>query len=120
MRLKVIATGVAAFAAIGLLALPADAAPKKKRAAVVDARGHTVYTTRDEDGRRRTRVIIQKRSYLDPGTEVFPGENSDHRYAYSPNHHATGVLDNTAFGNNNSALPNAFTLPGRNNPFLQF
>ena len=120
MGLKVVTSALAALAAIGLLAVPANAAPQKKRVAYVDARGHTVYTSRDEDGRRRTRIIIQKRSYLDPGTEVFPGENSDHRYAHSPNHSAIGVLDNTAFGNNRSALPGAFTLPSRNNPFLKF
>jgi hypothetical protein len=119
MGLKVVTTALAASLALGLLAAPADAAPKK-RVYVADARGATVYTSRDEDGRRRTKVIIQKRSYLDPGTEVFKGENSDHRYAYPANSHATSVLDNTAFGTNRSALPNAFTLPSRNTPFLQF
>jgi hypothetical protein len=120
MSFKIVASAFAAIAAIGFLTAPADAAPQKKRVAYVDARGHTVYTNRDEDGRRRTRVIIQRRSYLDPGTEVFRGENSDHKYAYSPNHRATGVLDNTAFGTSQSPLPGAFTLPSRNNPFLQF
>jgi hypothetical protein len=120
MRLKFVAAAIAATAAIGLLAAPATAAPQKKRVAYVDARGHTVFTSRDEDGRRRTRIIIQRRSYLDPGTEVFPGENSDHKYAFSPGAHATSVLDNTAFGSNRTALPGPFTLPSRNNPFLQF
>ena len=119
MRLKVVATVFAAIAAIGLLALPADAAPKKKRV-VVASRGHTVFVSRDEDGRRRTRIIVQKRSYLDPGTEVFPGENSDHGYAFSPNHRASSVLDNTTFGSNQSALPNMWTLPGRNNPWIGY
>jgi hypothetical protein len=119
MNFKAVTTIIAAAAAVGLLAAPASAAPKK-RVYVADARGATVYTSRDEDGRRRTRIIIQKRSYLDPGTEVFPGENSDHRYAHSPNAHATSVLDNTAFGANRTALPGAFTLPSRNTPFLQF
>jgi hypothetical protein len=119
LGLKVVTTALAASLALGLLAAPADAAPKK-RVTVADARGATVYTSRDEDGRRRTRIIIQKRSFLDPGTEVFKGENSDHRYAHSPNAHATSVLDNTAFGANRSALPGAFTLPSRNTPFLQF
>ena len=118
MRLKVVATAFAAAAAIGLLALPADAAPKKKR--VVDARGHTVFVSRDEDGRKRTRIIIQKRSYLDPGTEVMPGDRNDRDYAILPNHKASGVLDNTAFGGNQSALPGAFDLPSKNNPFLRF
>src|SRR5450631_361996 len=120
MRFKVVAAAFAAIAAIGLLAAPADAAPKKKRVAVVDARGHTVFTSRDEDGRARTRIIIQKRSYLDPGTETFRGERGDHDYAILPNHSASGVLDNTAFGGNQSALPGPWTLPSRNNPWLQF
>ena len=119
MNFKFVTSAFAVIAAVGLLAGPANAAPKK-RVAVADARGATVYTSRDEDGRRRTRVIIQKRSYLDPGTEVFRGENSDHRYAYSPGHRASSVLDNTNFGNNQSALPNGFNLPSRNTPFLQF
>jgi hypothetical protein len=120
MRLKFVAAAIAATAAIGLLAAPANAAPQKKRVAYVDARGHTVFTSRDEDGRRRTRIIIQKRSYLDPGTEVFPGENSDHRYAYTPGHKANSVLDNTVFGTSQSPLPDGFTLRSRNTPFLQF
>jgi hypothetical protein len=123
MRLNVVAAGIAAIAAIGLLAAPAYAAPKKKdpaAVAVVDPQNHTVFTTRDEDGKTRTRIIIQKRSYLDPGTETFPGENTGNNYASTPNHHATGVLDNTAFGGSQQPLPNAWTLPGKNNPFIQF
>jgi len=49
---------------------PAGRAAPKKRV-VVDARGHTVFVSRDEDGRTRTKIIIQRRSYLDPGTEVM-------------------------------------------------
>ena len=119
MRLKLVAATFATVAALAIMAAPADAAPKKKTV-VADARGHTVFTSRDEDGRRRTRIIIQKRSYLDPGTEVFPGENSDHGYAFLPNTRGTSVLDNTAFGGNQSALPDNFTLSGRNNPWLRF
>jgi hypothetical protein len=118
MRLKIFATAFAVTAAMALLAAPADAAPKKKR--VVDARGHTVFVSRDEDGRTRTRIIIQKRSYLDPGTERFPGERGDHNYAQLPNHRADDVLDNTAFGSNQTALPGPWTLPGKNNPWLQY
>jgi hypothetical protein len=118
MRLKVVTTAFAAIAAIGLLALPADAAPRKR--VVVANRGHTVFVSRDEDGRTRTKIIIQRRSYLDPGTEVMPGDRRDHDYAFLPNHSATSVLDNTVFGTNQSALPGPFDLPGKNNPFLKF
>jgi hypothetical protein len=117
MRLNVVATTFAVVAAMGLLALPAGAAPKKK-VAVVDTRGHTVFTSRDEDGKTRTRIIIQKRSYLDPGTETFPGENTGNNYARLPTQHPTGVLDNTATGYNQSSLPGPFTLPFKDNPWL--
>ena len=116
MRLKFIATAIAAAAAMAMLAAPADAAAKKKR--VVAGTGHTVFVSRDEDG--RTRIIIQKRSYLDPGTETFPGENVGNNYVQLPNQRAAGVLDNTIFGlqNTQSPLPGPWTLPGKNNPWI--
>jgi hypothetical protein len=119
MRLKGVATAFAVTAAIGLLAVPADAAPKKK-VAVLDARGQTVFRSSDEDGRTRTRIIIQKRSFLDPGTEVLPGDTNDRHYAFSPTHSGIGVFDNTAFGRSQSALPGPFDLPSKNSPWLRF
>ena len=119
MRLKVAAVAIALIGALGLLAAPADAAPKKK-ARVLYTHGNTVYVSRDESGRKRTRIIIQKRSYLDPGTETFPGERGDHDYAQLPTHHAGSVLDNTAFGINKSALPGPFTLPFKDNPWMGY
>ena len=118
MRLNLVATAFAVTAAMALLAAPANAAPKKKQ--VVTGAGQTVFVSRGEDGRTRTRVIIQKRSYLDPGTETFPGENTGNNYAQLPSHRADGVLNNTAFGSNQTALPGPFTLPSKNNPWLQF
>jgi hypothetical protein len=118
MHLKLVATAFAVTAAMASLAAPADAAPKKKQ--VVTGAGQTVFVSRGEDGRTRTRVIIQKRSYLDPGTETFPGENTGNNYAQLPSHRADGVLNNTAFGSNQTALPGPFTLPSKNNPWLQF
>jgi hypothetical protein len=118
MRLKMIATALAV--AVAMLVAPAGAATKKKHVVTTTA-GHTVFMSRDEDGRTRTKIIIQKRSYLDPGTETFPGENlGNNNYVQSPNHRADDVLDNTAFGSNQSPLPGPFTLTGKNNPWLQF
>jgi hypothetical protein len=117
MRLKSVVSAFAVAAALGLLVLPADAAPKKR---VVSAGGNTVFYSRDENGRARTRIIIQKRSYLDPGTETFPGENTGQGYALTPNHHASSVLDNTTFGGNQTALPGPFTLPFKDNPWLEY
>lgn len=119
MRLNVVATALATAAAIGLLVGSAAAEPKKKKVILAN-RDHTVYVSRDEDGGIRTRVIIQKRSYLDPGTEVFPGENSDHGYAFAQNHRASSVLDNTPFGGNQTALPTVWSLPFKSNPFIGY
>ena len=120
MRLKFFATAFAVTAVLALLAAPADAATKKKRVVTRVGAGHTVFVSRDEDGRTRTRIIIQKRSYLDPGTEAFPGERSNHEYAWQGNHRADGVLDNTIFGSNQTALPGPFTIPLKDNPWLRF
>jgi hypothetical protein len=118
MHLKLVATVLAVAGVIAMLAAPADAATKKKR--VVTAAGNTVYVSRDESGRKRTRIIVQKRSYLDPGTETFPGENTGQSYVMSPTHTASGVLDNTIFGISALALPGPFTLPGKDNPWIGY
>src|SRR5262249_58302097 len=79
MKFKVV---TAAIALIGALALPTvqagaqsnQANQAKKRTVIYYNPDNTVQISRDEGGRTRTRVIIQKRSFLDPGTETFPGE----------------------------------------------
>jgi hypothetical protein len=124
MQLKVI---LAAFVLVGagaLLGTSADAqTDRTKKKTVVYNRDHTVMISRDEDGRTRTRVIIQKRSFLDPGTETFPGERVGNTgYVENPNQRASGVINNTSAGllNTQSALPGPWTLPSKNNPWLQY
>ncbi len=122
MVLKFSAAAMVFVLGLALVAAPAFAqdGQAKKKKTVVTNRDHTVQVSRDEDGRTRTRIIIQKRSYLDPGTETFPGERGDHDYAMLPNHRASGVLDNTNFGSNQTALPGPWTLPSKNNPWLGY
>jgi hypothetical protein len=109
----------AAMALIAGLAVTAASAQERRNVRIVEGGGQTVYTWTDEYGRRHTRVIIQKRSYLDPGTESFPGERSVHDYAIMPTQYPSRVLDNTPAGANQTALPGPFTLPSKNNPWLQ-
>ena len=119
------AAGLLAFAgALAFLAASADAqtSPTKKRTVVYN-RDRTVVVTRDEDGRTRTRVIIQKRSYLDPGTETFPGERVGNTgYIENPNQYAGSVINNTSAGlyNTQSALPGPWTLPFKSNPWIEY
>ncbi|MFY9599568.1 MAG: hypothetical protein WAR02_04990 [Pseudolabrys sp.] len=128
MKLKGIAVALVLAGAVGLLVAPAEAQTKPadaqtKKKTIVYNRERTVMISRDEDGRTRTRIIIQKRSYLDPGTETFPGErgrNTD--YVENPNQRAGGVINNTSAGlyNTQSALPGPWTLPFRTNPWLGY
>ena len=128
MKLKVIAAALVLAGTVGLLVGPAEAQTKPadaqtKKKTVVYNRDRTVMISRDEDGRTRTRIIIQKRSYLDPGTETFPGErgrNTD--YVENPNQRAGSVINNTSAGlyNTQSALPGPWTLPFRTNPWLGY
>ena len=123
MRVMAIAV-VAAFAA-GAIST-ADAAPRKnKRQYVEPAPVYVPATTyvmhRDEYGRTRTKILVQKRSYLDGGTEVMPGdisgtnrENLINSFSYNPS--------SASVSNAGSApprpVPDPFFLPGKNNPFF--
>src|SRR5262245_48035191 len=72
MRTKGLAS-LAALAIAATVALPAaEAAPRSKQ--VVRPNQATVFVSRDENGRTRTRLIVTPRSYLDGGTEVLPGQ----------------------------------------------
>jgi hypothetical protein len=75
---------VLAAVAVALAAVPAEAA-KRKRSQVVAGQ-----SVRNEAGvvvrRSRTRIIVTKRSYLDAGTEVYPGSQNYTDYVFSPNY----------------------------------
>ncbi len=130
MRLTKFAAVFAALAAPALLAAPPAAAqtqiiiqprpavkPAVKPAPRRLAAGQpTIFVNKDETGRRRTRIIVQRRSYLDGGTEVLPGERKYSDYAIPPNYSVTGVIDNTTFSQR-SPLLGMFDLNSKNSPF---
>ena len=117
MRLKYLAIGAAFIGAMALMAAPADAQSTRR---VYSNRDRTVVISRDENGRTRTRIIIQKRSYLDPGTDPLPSERSALDYIDTPTQNPESPLDHTAFGNRQSPLPGPFTLPFPNNPWIGY
>ena len=119
MSLRRFVVAFVAAGAVALMAAPADAqqAPKKKRVYV--NRDHTVFVSRDEDGRSRTKIIVQKRSYLDPGTEPLPSERNTLDYVQNPGQRGDSVLNHTIFGAP-EAMMGPFDLPSSHNPFLQF
>ena len=46
--------------------------------------------------RPRTRITVRRRSYLDAGTEVLPGERKYSDYVYGPTYSVTGPIDPTS------------------------
>ena len=108
MRFWVISAGVAATALVALLSTTPEVQAQGRQ-----YRGDsTVLYYTDENGRRRTRVILQKRSFLDAGTEVLPGERKFSDYAwplgYSP-------IDNAGpnWGYDRRPLNGYFDVPHR-------
>ena len=71
----------------------------------------------DENGRMRTRIIVQKRSYLDAGTNVVRGERKYTDYVMPPTHSAVPeAMRRTAADRASETMPGPFDLPGKNNP----
>jgi hypothetical protein len=93
-----------AVAAAGLVSEPASAQSGRYY-----QRGTTVIVMKDENGRRRTRVVVNRRSYLDGGTEVLPGERHFMDYANPPYANPYNVLGNTQ-NLSQSPLPDAMDV----------
>ena len=115
---------IVALAVVGAFAVSAvssaDAAPRQKQVAdAYTARGSTVITSQDERGRVRTKILVQKRSYLDGGTEVMPGDIQSHQTNFIDMHQNT----RSAVSNDNIVpgrpINDPFFLPGKNNPYFR-
>jgi hypothetical protein len=99
----------AAVIAVTAVTSPAAEAAQKKRV-VSQSRQRVVANP------PRARITVQRRSFLDAGTEVLPGERKFTDYAIPPGYSPTSVIDNHA-GNHRSPLPGPFDLPARDNPW---
>jgi hypothetical protein len=104
----------------GLLAAPAGAQQTTTKQRVISNHDGTVFTSRDENGRTRTKIIVQKRSYLDPGTEPLPSERNTLDYVQIPGQRADYTQKNTIFSSDRGRMFDPFDLPSMNNPFLQY
>ena|ERR1044071_2920110 len=114
MRLMAIAF-VAAFAVGAMPGALAQSNPRLQRVEPVPP-GSTMIITRDEFGRTRTKIVVQKRSYLDGGTEVMPADNvNSYRSQFMANRPGS-VLDKTAF-DRPGWWNDPYFLPGKRNPY---
>ena len=97
---------------VGLAAAPADAQTRQRF--VSDG---TRYVERGEDGRTRTRIVIQRRSFLDGGTEVLPRSQHYTDYVFPYGGSAFNVVEGTNIGRSRWPLPGPTDLMGKDNPF---
>jgi hypothetical protein len=119
--MRLLATAfVAALAAATVAPADAQQQTRSQRSTVAEP-GATYVRHTDERGRTRTKILVQKRSYLDGGTEVMPGSEVTNRdnlinsMYYSPSR-ATVSNDNVV---PSRPIPDPFFLPGKDNPFFR-
>jgi hypothetical protein len=119
--MRLLATAfVAAFVAGAVVPAEAQQRTRSQRASVSDP-GATYVRHTDEQGRTRTKILVQKRSYLDGGTEVMPGSVNTNRESminsmyYSPS--SATVSNNNVW--QTRPVPDPFFLPGKDNPFFR-
>jgi hypothetical protein len=114
MRLMAVALA-AAFAVGAASTADAQSNPRLQRVERVQP-GSTTVITRDEFGRTRTRIIVQKRSYLDGGTEVMPADNIDGFRSTFMAHRPSSALDKTS-ADRPGWWNDPFFLAGKRNPY---
>ena len=107
-------SAVAAVAAGAMIALLSTTPTAQAQSRHYQRGDSTVIYYTDETGRRRTRVILQKRSYLDGGTEVLPGERKFTDYAIPPGYSAIDTVLGPGHGYSRQPLNGFFDVP--NNP----
>lgn len=95
----------AAFVAISLASTPAEAAKRKYRGY---SKSYVATTYR---GGARTRIYVSKRSWLDAGTEVLPGERKFNDYAY-PMNSTPGPINDNRSGYRRQPLADPWDIPG--------
>lgn len=115
MRLASIIAVAATAASALTVAGPADA---QRRNAPADRTERVTFI--DEYGRKSTRITVRPRSFLDGGTEVFPGERKFTDYVLVPGYmNASPSASWDPAGTHRSPLPMPFSLPGYQ-PYLPY
>src|SRR5262249_54987006 len=73
-----------ALVVVMAFASAAEAAVRRTTTAQAIPRQQTIYRYTDENGRRRTKIIVQRRSHLGPRTTLLPGPRNDSGNATPP------------------------------------
>jgi hypothetical protein len=109
MRLVTFAAIAAAGAIAGTLLValssPADAQSRRRPAA-------DGVWPRMAPARPASRITVRRRSFLDAGTEVLPGERKYTDYVFPPGYSAVGNVLGPGRDFRRQPLPDPFDLPG--------
>jgi|1185.fasta_scaffold838110_1 hypothetical protein len=101
-------TGVTLLAGIALaVAMPAEAAKKRP--------GKYIYYGRDDRAvyvPNRTRLVVQRRSFLDPGTETKQYDQPYHNYAFPPGYSMSPDRTNPNLSWDRAPMSNPWDLNG--------
>lgn len=92
------------------LALPAEAATKKRKKSYIYYGHEEQHVERTRAG---TRIVVRRRSYLDPGTETKQHEEHYTDYAFPPGYSPAGIGPGdfkTSFSR--MPLPGPYDIPG--------
>lgn len=113
MRTNVFALGLAGLAAAGFMLATATTADAQYRRKAVK------YDRYDRQSDRRvvtirpgTRITVYRRSFLDAGTEVLPGERKFTDYVFQPGYSAITFHTGPSLGYDRRPLNDPFDLPG--------
>jgi len=106
----------AVVVALAFALAPAGAQTVKRSTDAAAPRAQTYQTPKPKRpravaARPGTRVVVTKRSYLDAGTEVKPGERHFTDYVYPPGYNVWSATNIDPM-NSHSSPPDAFWLPG--------
>ena len=116
MILRILTIGLAlgaTLAAAGLSIVPADAQEQTIRTKRLAARNAASPNYSYQQG-PRTRIFVTRRSWLDLGTEVKPGERKYTDYAIPPNYTQTTIDQLTGRPWTRQPLNDPWDLPGYN------
>ncbi len=116
MRRSIITAALGGLIAAAAFAMPAQSAENAIGIRNAQDEVSSQARRRVAQPRARARITVNRRSYLNTGTESMPGDHKYQDYAFPLGYSVTNAIDNTG-PHHRHPLPGAFDLPSRRNPF---
>ncbi len=110
MRILTLAVAAAGIAGLMVTTMASPAEAQRRQQRVEYYSGDRVYTVRSAP---RSRVVVQRRSYLDAGTEVLPGERKYTDYAIPYGYSPVSSILGPSFGYDRRPLNDPWDVPQR-------